>query len=115
MILTTENTPAPLHLYLKELNALYRIYVRVMDLKRRRAEISGAELALDWLYVVYAYWRDVWFNLTTAARIFGEPAQELTFTARLKRYRQGNDEKAALAEFLCDQVLDEPDPSGNHC
>jgi hypothetical protein len=116
MNLTVENSPKALHPYLVEINSLYRVYVRVMDLKRRRDTIRGVELALDYGYVAWAYGRDVWFNLTTGTRIFNDPARELMFTARLKRYRLGHDQaKAALAEFLCDEWLDEVDPDGDHC
>jgi hypothetical protein len=116
MDLTTENSPKALHPYLKEINSLHRVYMRVMDLKRRRDSIHGTELMIDYAYVAWAYVRDVWFNCTTAARLFKEPAREWTFTARLKRYRQGTDKaKAALAEYLCDEWLDKDDPSGNHC
>jgi hypothetical protein len=114
--LTTENSPKALHPYLKEINSLHRVYVRVMDIKRRRDSIHGIELVRNYAYVVWAYVRDIWFNCTTAAQLFKERAREGTFTARLKRYRKGDDkEKAALAEFLCDHWLDQDDPSGDHC
>ena len=89
-----------------------------MDLKRRRGELKGLGLVRAWSYVVYAYTRDVWFNFTTASEIFNDPARfdRMTFTARLKGYRQGpGGEKAAIAEFLCDHWLDQEDPAGDHC
>ena len=98
MMLTTDNAPAALHPWLEELNALYAIYVKVMDLKRRRDELHGRRRAGAWLYVGYGYARDVWFNLTTASKIFNDRARELTLTARFKRYRKtGTPEQAALA------------------
>ena len=116
MNLTVENSPKPLHPYLEEINSLYRVYVRVMDLKRRRDTIQGIELAPDYAYVAVAYLCDIWFNWTTGVKIFNDRARELMFTARLKRYRLGDDKaKAAIAEFLCDEWLDEVDPSGDHC
>jgi len=97
-------------------DALYELYAQVMDYKRRRAELSGWKLAMAWGFVVYAYYRDMRFNFTTATAIFNDPAKELTVTARLKRYRKaGTQKQQALAEFLCDQVLDKGDPDGNHC
>ncbi len=121
MILASYNTPAPLHPWLDELNDLLAIYERVMDLKRRREALRWWRRPSAWAYVVYGYTRDVWFNVTVAADIFRDPARELTLTARLKRYRKtplvtpADRERAALAEFLCDQVLDKGDPDGNHC
>ena len=130
MILTVRNTPLLLHPYLREINALYAIYIRVMDYKRRRADLTWAELAVARVYVGYGYVRDVWFNRTTATRIFRDRPRELTFTARLKRYRASvlripgdvfrpatptEQEHAAIAEFLCDKWLDQADPDGNHC
>lgn len=114
--LTITNCPSALHPWLDELNELYQMYLKAMDYKRRRAELSRLELARAWAYVAWAWWRDGWFNLTTAADIFDDPAQEWTFTARLKRYRKtGTPEQEALAEFLCDHILDQGDPDGNHC
>lgn len=116
MNLTAQNTPAPLHPWLEELNSLYRVYLKVMVLKEQRDTLSHIELMGAWCYVGYGYVRDVWFNLTTASRIFNDRARELTLTARLIRYRHGTDQaKAAIAEYLCDQVLDQGDPDGNHC
>ncbi len=116
MTLTTQNSPAALHPWLKELNALYAIYAGVMALKRRRDQLHGRRRVGAYLYVAYGYVRDVWFNLTTASKIFNDRARELTVTARLKRYRKtGTKAQAALAEFLCDQVLDQADPDGEHC
>ena len=118
MELTRENSPSLLYPYLKEINSLYQIYLKAMELKRRRDELGGVELVAAWSYVGYAYVRDVCFNLTTASRMFRDAAQlpKLTFTARLRGYRLGRDlEKAAIAEFLCDHWLDQADPSGDHC
>lgn len=116
MILAPYNTPTPLHPWLDELNALYAIYVNVMDLKRRRDDLRGLGRVWAYLYVAYGYACDVWFNLTTASKIFNDCARELTLTARFKRYRKsGTPEQAALAEFLCDQFLDQADPDGDHC
>jgi len=116
MKLTTENSPSELHPWLSELNALYELYAQAMDYKRRRAELKGWDFVKAWAFVAYAYCKDIWFNLTTASEIFNDPAQEATVTARLKRYRKsGTPQQQALAEFLCDQVLDQGDPDGNHC
>ena len=121
MILTVRNTPLLLHPYLPEINALYAIFIRVMDYKRRRADLTRAELVAAWIYTGYGYIRDVGFNLVTATRIFRDRPREFTFTARLKRYRvnppatQTEQERAAIAEFLCDEWLDQADPDGNHC
>ena len=118
MELTRENSPSLLHPYLEEINSLYQVYIKTMELKRRRDELGGIELIKAWAYVSYAYARDIWFNLTTASWMFRDAAQlsKLTFTARLRGYRLGRDlSKAAIAEFLCDHWLDQADPSGDHC
>ena len=114
--LNTKNTPAELHPYLFELNELYLIYLRVMEFKRDRDLLNTRQLAGAWIYVGYGYLRDVLFNAFTATRIFRDMPHEFTFTARLKRYRKGNDKKKqTIAEFLCDSVLDQGDPDGDHC
>jgi hypothetical protein len=115
--LNIQNTPFTALLpYLDEMNSLYHIYERVMELKRTRKELHPVMRAFAWIYVFYGYARDIGFNLFTASKIFNDRARELTFTARLKRYRRrGDKEQAAIAEFLCDQWLDMRDPSGDHC
>ena len=116
MILTTRNTPKVLHPYLDPINSLYNIYVRVMKIKKNRAKLNTFRTVKAWLYVFYGYARDMGFNWWTGTRIFKDLPREFTFTARLKRYRKGPDrEKAGIAEFLCDTVLDAADPDGDHC
>ena len=114
--LTAANTPSTFHPWLDELNGLYEVYVRVMVLKGLRDQLHGAALLKGYLYAGYGYARDVWFNLTTASKIFNDCARELTVTARLKRYRKhGTLAQQVLADFLCDKILDAVDPSGEHC
>lgn len=113
--LTKKNSPQPLHLYLPEINSLLGIYIRVMELKREREYLSKPKLISAYLYLAYGYLRDVGFNWWTGTKLFKDLPREFTFTARLKRYRERNDEKAAIAEFFCDFVLDQHDPDGEHC
>jgi hypothetical protein len=115
--LNVKNTPFEALLpYLDSINNLYRVYVKVMQIKKNRDNLHAGWRVVAWIYVTYGYIRDIWFNLTTASKIFNDSAQELTFTARLKRYRkEGDKEQEAIAEFLCDQWLDQVDPSGDHC
>lgn len=117
MILDRNNSPEALHPYLDEINDLYAIYLQVMHIKSIRDQLKGREKIMAWLYVAYGYAKDIYFNLVTATRIFKDPPRELTFTARLKRYRKGNafPWREAIAAFLCDAILDQGDPSGDHC
>jgi hypothetical protein len=117
MKLTKKNSPSLLHPYLDPINSLYQIYVRTMQIKKNRDNLHSGWLVLAWVYVSYAYIRDIWFNMTTASQMFKDPFEwnRLTFTARLKGYRKGKGEKAAIAAFLCDHWLDQEDPSGDHC
>ena len=117
MILDRNNSPELLHPYLDEINDLYDVYLQVMHIKSIRDELKGREKIRAYLYVAYGYVKDIYFNLVTATRIFNDGPRELTFTARLKRYRQGDGPlwREAIAEFLCDSILDQGDPSGDHC
>ena len=117
MILDRNNSPEALHPYLDEINDLYDVYIQVMHLKKIRGELKGRKKIMAYLFFAYGYIKDIYFNLVTATRIFNDWPRELIFTARLKRYREGNDLlwREAIAEFLCDSVLDQGDPSGDHC
>lgn len=115
IIFTRKNTPKLLHPYLDELNHLYDLYFKVMDLKRSRDLLTKWERLKAYPFVLYAYYMDIRFNLFTATKMFKDRPKELTFTARLKRYRTGTKEQQGISELLCDTYLDKVDPSGDHC
>jgi len=66
---------------------------------------------------------DFFYNVVLATLLFCELPQEWLFTGRLQRYlRDPNAGQAwwmysrkTVARWLCDNLLDPFDPSGNHC
>lgn len=98
--------------------AFWYCYILVMGLYR--AHLAGRlnrftyALALPALLVGYAM--DVLANLTIASVVFLEPPREWLVTSRLQRYiAHGTGWRAAKARWICDNLLDVFDPSGNHC
>jgi len=58
---------------------------------------------------------DVLFNFIIGSLIFLEIPQELLFTARLWRHKQGSGWRYKRAVWWCDTYLNPFDPSGKHC
>ena len=128
MELAKYNTPADLHPYLDEVNWLYNMYKDVMAIKRRKlaGDIKWYEYPRLYAFVWWAWLCDVWFNVVIGSKIFKDPAQEFTFTARLKRYKKDYDceltqfeteweWRANLACWICKELLNKEDPDGHHC
>jgi hypothetical protein len=93
-------------------------YILVMGLYRahlaKRLTPFTYALALPALLVGYAM--DVLANLTIASVVFLEPPREWLVTSRLQRYiAHGTGWRAAKARWICDNLLDVFDPSGEHC
>jgi hypothetical protein len=96
----------------------YALYVFTMSVYR--AKLSGrlCGLSLVSLYpiVAIAAVMDVLCNYTFACVIFLEPPQELLVTTRLQRHHANNDGwRTTLAAYVCENLLDPFDPTGDHC
>ncbi len=66
--------------------------------------------------ILVAYAVDVFANLTVATAFFVELPRELLVTSRLRRYiAAGTGWRFGVACWLCRQLLDPLDPTGNHC
>ena len=100
---------------------LWFIYRAAMWLKRLAADLrrrGGLALLLAGLFVALAYLLDTAYQLTWGTLMFLDPPRELTFTARLKRYRRGGGYavfQLRLADWFCETLLNPYDPSGKHC
>ena len=100
---------------------LWFIYRIVMWLKQGAAALrrrGGPALVLAGLFVAMAYLLDMAYQLTWGTILFLDFPRELTFTARLKRYRQGGGYavfQRRFAGWFCETLLNPYDPSGKHC
>ena len=100
---------------------LWFVYRVAMQLKRGAARLKAAggwKLALAYLFIALAYLLDLAYTLTVGTLLFLDPPRELTFTARLKRYRRGGGYavfQLRLADWFCETLLNPYDPSGKHC
>ena len=96
----------------------YGLYVLVMGVYR--AHLSGN---LKWYHycllgpwVAVGFSVDVVCNITLAAITFWEIPKEWLVTTRLTRYRaKGTPEQQSIAAFICEDLLDLFDPTGDHC
>jgi hypothetical protein len=98
--------------------AFWGMYVLVMGIYRAHLShrLRGLVLVLSLPFVVIGFLMDVFANLTIASLVFLEPPREWLVTSRLQRYiAHGTGWRAAKARWICDNLLDVFDPSGDHC
>lgn len=102
------------------LNLLYVLYVAVMGIYRAHLvkKLRWHHWVLLWWVVLIGFAFDVIANITIAVIVFRELPKELLVTTRLTRYL--NDTNAhihnkIMALWICDNLLDLFDPTGNHC
>ena len=99
--------------------AFWALYVLSMGLYRAYLlkRLIGFTKVLAYPIVVFAGAVDVVANLTLANILFLDLPHELLVTTRLKRYKAGDITgwRYALANYICENMLDVFDPSGDHC
>lgn len=98
--------------------AFWAMYVLVMGIYRAHLakRLTPVTLALSLPFVALGYVMDVLANVTVASVVFIEAPREALVTDRLKRHMQAsNGWRFVLARYICDNLLDVFDPSGDHC
>lgn len=98
---------------------LWALYVMVMGIYRAKLDDRLTPLttimAAPWIALGYVV--DVLVNVTFASLIFLEPPHELLVTSRLHRHIEASSGgwRHRLAKWICSQMLDVFDPTGQHC
>lgn len=94
---------------------LWVLYVAVMNLKRVRDanQLSRTATALRYPVFIFGYALDIAVNAVVMSVVLLEPPREFTVTARLKRHKNSNGWRQAVALWF-EPLLDPFDPSGNH-
>jgi hypothetical protein len=78
--------------------------------------LKGLNYVLALPIVVVAITVDVLANLVIAPIVFLDVPREFLVTSRLVRYMAGpSGWRRTIAAFICDNMLDIFDPTGNHC
>ncbi len=96
----------------------WAVYVLVMGIHRAHISkrLGPVTFCLSLPFVIIGLIMDAFANLTIAALVFFELPRELLVTARLQRYvGQGAGWRFTIANWVCNNLLDVFDPSGNHC
>lgn len=100
------------------LYAFWCAYVLVMGIYRAHLSkrLTGLNRALAYPVVIAGALMDVAANWIIAPIIFLDRPREAFVTQRLVRYKaEDQGWRGALAELICDRMLDIFDPSENHC
>lgn len=92
-------------------------FLSVMHLKsaRNAGKLTPASKVLGYPWLAVGYLVDVAFNAVVGTVIFLELPHELLFTARVSRLNDGDGRRAAIARWICRELLDPFDPAGHHC
>ena len=94
------------------------LYVLVMGIYRahlaKRLSRAGYVMGLPWVTAGYVI--DILANLTIATALFLEPPREWLVTTRFIRYKAGPPGwRRSIADWVCTHLLDDFDPTGDHC
>ena len=96
----------------------WAFYVLVMGIYRAylAKRLGIINLILGAPFVVVGLLLDMFVNVVIAPIIFLDLPKELLLTTRLTKYRTCDSLwRRTIAAFICDNLLDVFDPSGNHC
>lgn len=113
--ITALNYALALALYLW---AFWGAYVLVMGLYRAHLnnKLTPLTTALGLPFVIFGIVVDVLANIFIATIIFLEIPKELLVTTRLARHNtSGSGWRKDIATYICSNLLDVFDPSGDHC
>jgi hypothetical protein len=99
--------------------ATWALYLAAMNLKAHLATMGPVAKVHGYALVAVAITFDAFVNLAICTLLFADRPREWLLTARLKRYRRGEQYagtwRARLAEWICSRLLDQFDPRGEHC
>lgn len=97
--------------------ALWVFYLAVMNLKRARdaGYLVGFVYYLAQPVVLVGILTDIFVNLFVCSLIFLERPRESLVTSRLKRHINSEGWRSSVAAWICVNLLNKFDPSGNHC
>jgi len=97
---------------------LWILYVFTMHVKKVLPNLGPVAKAMAWPAVIVGVLLDWVVNMALTLAFWDPPGEwkELT-TGRLKRYHEPSTAawRTAVAEWMCDHVLDPFDPEGDHC
>lgn len=94
------------------------LYVLVMGLYRAKLKgtLTREAYIMGWPYYAIGLIVDIVANLTVFSVLMLELPRELLVTSRLKRHREsGTGWRHDFALFICENLLDPLDPTGEHC
>jgi hypothetical protein len=108
------------HFFLVGVTSFYVLwvcYLAVMNLKRAQDnnQLTKLALCLGYPVLIFGLLLDVLVNWVFGTLMFLELPKETVLTSRLKRHRFSESWRGVLAAFICNQLLNQFDPSGTHC
>ena len=107
---------APVALYALTV-ASWVLYLAVMNLARYRDRMHPVAKAHAYALLGFALAVDLVLTVVVGTLLFLDWPRELTLTARLKRYHAeaAGTWRDSVARWICQHLLDQFDPDGDHC
>jgi hypothetical protein len=96
----------------------WSIYVMIMGMYRAYLDdrLKGLKLVMSAPWIAVGVIMDISANLFLAPLIFLDYPKEWLVTSRLQRYMKTESGwRRTIAEYVCENLLDIFDPSGEHC
>ena len=91
-------------------------YIAAMQLRQRLDELHPVAKAHAYVFGIVFVLFDFIVNMTFGTMIFLDIPREFMLTQRLKRMKQeGADWQASTASWICTHLLNQFDPTGDHC
>lgn len=96
---------------------LWIFYLAVMNLYRANKEqrLTGFIMVLGYITIGIGAFIDVFVNITIASIVFLDRPRTWMLTKRLALYQKGEGWRKTLSLWICANLLNKFDPSGNHC
>ncbi len=95
------------------------MFVLVMGIYRAHlaGRLTKVTTALGLPFVIVGYVVDIFTNIFIATFLFLELPREFLVTTRFKRYNDGTGSnwRKTVATYVCENLLDVFDPTGDHC
>ena len=104
--------------YLASIYVLWILFLAVMSLKRAKDNGTLTVVAkyLGWPIFGLGYLMDFLLNIFPFSLIVADFPEEWTISVHIERLlKEGNSWQQAVCRFICHNLLDAFDPSGNHC
>ena len=93
----------------------WMLYLATMNLAAHRKDMGWVAKIHAYILIAFALVMDFILTVVVGTVVFASLPKEWTLTDRLKRHKLEGGWRAKLASWICQHLLDQFDPDGDHC